>query len=325
MTTPAWRSFEELVSRIEKALAGENVKVTSPDFVPCITTGTPREVDASIRTRVGSAEILVTVECRNRVAVQDVTWIEQLAAKKKNIGAAKTIAVAASGFSAEAIRIARENAIDLRILDEITVDDIKSWMPLQAMVHVFKDCGLNGSPEIAFFAEPGDEQQEAGGHSAAQPIFRSPSGEPLSLNDIWLRADDQLKIFDKVPMDNNDHFVEVMIEPSDTLQLCTSQGIRRVKSITMPLRLRWKHEFFPLSDATVVRYGPADSADVLPEQVRVEFETKQASSINLRVGFQLQQGDAKMHISGEVTMVERPRAIEPAAGPVSNGESSPPP
>ena len=126
MTTPAWRDFEKLVTRIEHALAGEGVTITSPDFIPCVTTGSPREVDASIRTRVGSAEILVTVECRDRVAVQDVTWVEQLAAKKKNIGAAKTIAVAASGFSAEAARIARENAIDLHILDEITEDDIKS-------------------------------------------------------------------------------------------------------------------------------------------------------------------------------------------------------
>jgi len=308
MTTPAWRNFEKLVTHIEHALAGEGVTVKSPDFIPCITTGTLREVDASIRTRVGSADILVTVECRDRVAVQDVTWIEQLAAKKKNIGAAKTIAVAASGFSAEAVRIARENTIDLRILDDITEEDIKSWMPMGGMVHVFKDCGLTGPPEIQFFAEAGDEPQEmipqaGSGTSTAQPIFRGPSDEPLSLNDIWLRADDQMKLFDKVPKDNKDHFVKLAVTPSDNLWLDTPNGYRRVKAITMPLRMRWMYESIPLSAAKIGRYRPANAADTLPEQVLVEFETKQASSNNLRLGFLLEQSESDVVIRGLVKVI----------------------
>ena len=322
MTTPAWRSFEMLVSRIEHALAGEQVTVKSPDFIPCVTTGTSREVDVSIRTRVGSADILVTVECRDRVAVQDVTWIEQLAAKRKNIGAAKTIAVAASGFSAEATRIAHENGIDLRILADITEEDIKSWMPLIGMVHVFKDCELTGQTEIVFMAKPGDEAAElaipngGAGSSSSQHIFRGPSDEPLSLDDIWLRADDQMKIFDKVPRDNKDYFVELTITPSDTLLLSTPKGNRQVKSITLPMRLRWKHETLSLSEAKLVQYGPADAADPLPDQVRVEFETRQARSNNLRVGFQLQQGSDQISISAELFQVEPGAAADPpeAAG-----------
>lgn len=317
MTTPDWRKFEKLVSRIEQALAGEHVTVKSPDFIHCITTGTSREVDVSIRTRVGSAEILLTVECRDRVAVQDVTWIEQLAAKKKNIGAAKTIAVAASGFSSEARRIASENAIDLRILDEITEEDIKSWMPLIGMVHVFKDCELTGPPDIVFLAQQGDEPSEmklpnAGPDSlSAHRIFRGPSDEPLSLNDIWLRADDQMKIFDQVPHDNKDYFLKVNIIPSDNLQIPTQKGGRQVKSILLPMRLRWKHEKFPLSEAKLVRYRPADAADPFPEQVLVEFETKQAISNNLRLGFQLQQDGPMVHISAELVQSEPIAAADP--------------
>ncbi len=319
MSAPAWRSFEKRVSRIEQALAGESVTVRSPDYIPCITTGASRDVDVSIRTRIGSVEILVTVECRDRVAVQDVTWIEQLAAKKKNIGAARTIAVAASGFSAEATRIAQENAIDLRILDEITAEDIKSWMRMVGIVHIFKDCGLTGSPEIRFFAEEGDEPDETGsvagsGPSTAQHIFRGPNDEALSLNDIWLRADDQMKIFDKVPKDDEDHFFQLTVTPSDNLQLCTPKGRRRVKSVTMPLRLRWKHEAIPLSDAKVVRYKPVDTADPFPEHVLLEFQTKQASSQNLRLGFLLQQcsGDIMIHGLVEVVPPEPVGAPDPA-------------
>lgn len=319
MTTPAWRNFEELVSRIEHALAGQDVTVTSPDHIPCITTGTPREVDVSIRTRVGSAEILVTVECRDRSAVQDVTWIEQLATKKKNIGAAKTIAVAASGFSAEATRIARENGIDLRILDEITENDVKSWMPMVGMVHVFKDCELIGDPEIVCKAEPGEERQEitipdsgSGPHSF-QPVFRGPNSEPLSLNDLWLRADDQMKLFDKVPKDDKDHFTELRITPSDTLLVCTSKGERPVRSITMRMRLRWKHERLSLSQAHLTRYRAGGADPSLPEQTLVEFETTQASSQNLRVGFLMQQGSDQMRALLRILPAATDAASDPSA------------
>lgn len=319
MSTPTWRSFEKLAGRIEHVLAGESVTVASPDHIPCLTTGKPREVDVSIRTRVGSAEILVTVECRDRVAVQDVTWIEQLVTKKKNIGAAKTIAVASSGFSAEATHIARENAIDLRVLDDITDEDIKSWIPILGLIHVFKECGLNGSPEVIFCPEPGDEPLEAGsqtetGTIAAQHIFRGPNNEPLSLNDIWLRADEQMKIFDKVPKDDGYHILRLTLTPSDNLQVSTPKGSRRVTSITMPLRLRWRHEAISVDDAKIVRYRSAVAADPFPEQVLVEFETKQASSQNLRLGFLMQQSGEDVIMRGVAEVISAEGGVAPDRG-----------
>jgi hypothetical protein len=74
--SPAWRQFEQLVARIE--------------------------ADARIRAGIGTATILVTLDCRKSRPKQDVTWIEQLATKKTSVGAARTIAVSASGFSNEA-------------------------------------------------------------------------------------------------------------------------------------------------------------------------------------------------------------------------------
>lgn len=78
-----WQEFERLVARIEADAGPRGVIVTSPDRIRCKITGRLREVDASIRSRIGTAEMLVTIECRRRAAVQDVTWIEQLATKKR--------------------------------------------------------------------------------------------------------------------------------------------------------------------------------------------------------------------------------------------------
>jgi hypothetical protein len=72
----------------------------------CKITGRKREVDVSIRSRAGTPSIFITIECRKRHPKQDVTWIEQLAAKWDAIGAACTIAVSSSGFTPNGVAVA---------------------------------------------------------------------------------------------------------------------------------------------------------------------------------------------------------------------------
>ena len=187
-------------------MAGEHVKVTSPDRIRSLLTGRKREVDASIRTTVGSSEIIVTVECRRRNATQDVTWLEQLGCKKQAIGAARTIAVSSTAFSSDAIRVAEYYGVDLRILSEISDAEMRNWILPQFVVHVFKQCDLTEAPEITFEAGKGDdfaacppmEGIEDGATSPDSPVFIGPDGAALTLNDLWLRADVQHKIFDGV-------------------------------------------------------------------------------------------------------------------------------
>lgn len=291
--TPAWREFEQLVARIEQALAGSNVAVKSPDRVPSLVTRGKREVDASLRTKVGSAELLITIECRKRKSSQDVTWIEQLGCKKQAIGAARTIAVASTAFSAEAIGAAAHYGIDLRVLSEVTELDVQSWILPQFITHVFKSCEFTESPEVVFHPEAGDDlsklrSEEAG--AVAAFVFVGANGESLSLNDLWLRADDQLKIFDKIPTDDKVYTLRLALQPSDSLHLQTPLGLRRVHEIKMRMALRWKHERLLLGDAKVVMYGPANRSDAMIKQVRAEFESKEATNLNLRLGIQFELG-----------------------------------
>ena len=72
------REFEKLVSRIEKVYSSSDTIVTSPDKIKDKITGSMREVDASIRIKQGTSELLITIECRKRTPIQDTTWIEQL-------------------------------------------------------------------------------------------------------------------------------------------------------------------------------------------------------------------------------------------------------
>jgi hypothetical protein len=119
-------------------------------------TGRLREVDASIRYRVGSSEILITVECRARNRPADSRWVEELASKRAQVGAARTIAVAKSGFTESARRAAVHYSIDLRTLSEVDAADIDGWF-LPGAVHVFRDIAEVECEVSLATVEPGEE------------------------------------------------------------------------------------------------------------------------------------------------------------------------
>jgi hypothetical protein len=136
--TDEWREFEKLVAQIEKAASPHNAQVKSPDKIKDLITGKMREVDASIKYKVGTTDILITIECRKRGRKDDDTWIEQLSTKRQKIGASKTIAVSSIGFTDSAIKTAKLNNIELRTLKEISFADINNWFLPGGAVHVFR-------------------------------------------------------------------------------------------------------------------------------------------------------------------------------------------
>jgi len=139
-----WREFEKLVSRVEKLLSPQGAIVKSPDRIKDKVTGQVREVDASIRYVVGSVNILITIECRDRKAIPDDTWIEQLANKKQKIGASHTIAVSSSSFTEPAIKSAQLYGIELRVIRNITDRDILSWLGRMRIVNEIGKVGFEG-------------------------------------------------------------------------------------------------------------------------------------------------------------------------------------
>lgn len=153
------REFEKLVARIEQTLCPFGAIVTSPDKIKDRNTGHDREVDASIRYTVGSAPILITIECRDRNAAQDITWLEQIKSKKESIAAAQTIVVSREGFTEGAITYANRHGIILRQISEVTdafwLDCLKGLTILERSIKhrptYFK---------IVYFSHPDDEGLE---------------------------------------------------------------------------------------------------------------------------------------------------------------------
>jgi hypothetical protein len=71
--------FEKLVTRVEAVLAPDGAEVKHDQYLKDAITGEERQVDGTIRYKIGTLPILITIESRDRTSTQDVTWIEQLA------------------------------------------------------------------------------------------------------------------------------------------------------------------------------------------------------------------------------------------------------
>ena len=185
-----WRQFELLVSRIEAALAPKGAVVRSPDRIPDKVTGQLREVDASIRLQVGTTPILITIECRDRVAIQDDTWIEQIAKKKEKIGASATIAVSSRGFTQPASISAQHFGIELRTLTDVSGTDAASWADDVQVSIEFREWRftrlevmlLNAPPSVVLASSLTDAIRSQGYN--APVAFRKSDGRPLILGEV---------------------------------------------------------------------------------------------------------------------------------------------
>ena len=285
-----WRQFEKLVARIERILAPKGAIVKSPDKVQDILTGSLREVDASIRIKVGSVSILITVECRKRSAVQDDTWIEQLATKKEKIGAAKTIAVSASGFSEPAKITAQLKGIELRTVEEVNDEDIISWLKSIILVHKIFQIKLKSiSAKLDDDTTTVYKFQREEPNGSIRALIRVEDKQYVSPYDILnlVLTENSTDILN-VRSDGNKEFRILSAKlPKGTMQVQADEGSQLITSISYELECWYETKTEVLSDG--VRYKYKDSESMIAQGV--EFRTE-IGEIPIIIGLAI-QGEPK--------------------------------
>jgi len=128
-----WKEFENLVARIERVLAPAGALVKSNDRIVNYKTGRKRQVDATIRYRIGPTPCLIVIECRKHKRRQDDTWIEQLVTKRINLRADRLIAVSATPFTPQAIMSAEGSFVELRQISELSDSIIYTWLKIRTI------------------------------------------------------------------------------------------------------------------------------------------------------------------------------------------------
>lgn len=283
---PEWRRFEKLVARIEDQLSPSGALVRSPDYLADVETGELREVDASIRIQVGSAPILITVECRRRKDSQDSTWIEQLIQKRRSVGASSTLAVSWGGFSAPARRKAELNGILVKTLSELSDGDLLQWVAQNpaARAEYARITAVELSLELATSPHEhfGDESLDEAARRAFEKeewdakIFHADTGA-CSVNDMI----GDLYRKSQIPIPRTSGEAEVLgvnFEPPSPLRVQTIGGVREVKVVKLKLRVE-NVGSEPIAPASVLTYENPDGTGHLvlhgewesPEGEKVEF------------------------------------------------------
>lgn len=275
---PEWREFERLIARIEADAGPRGLVVKSPDRLRCKLTGRLREVDASIRAQVGTAEMLVTIECRRRSKIQDVTWIEQLATKKSSIGADRTIAVSASGFSAAAQIAASHAGISLRKISDLTVVDINPILGLDLVMFWHKACAITGAGIRAYRAgddtvpEPDDVEYILPPDTDlfSQIFHDTEDGSSWSLNDVWRKVQETLNPYAEIAKGEPPIARTARIPYPGTVSVDTPHGPWKLGHVFLSMAMWIEPEMVPIEEALKVSYSDRDGSSLH----RVEFSSQ---------------------------------------------------
>ncbi len=249
------REFERMVTRIEQSLVPTGAIVKSPDYVKDRITKGLREVDASIRFKIGAASILITIECRDRSKIDDATWIEQLATKKQNIGAALTIAVSSRGFSKPAIEKARFYGIEIRTTSKLRPEDVLDWLRVQQVEVRVDEWSLEKVwielYDVSDSAELDEQIQESFGKDRQEALIfiRNSDQKEFSVRNILIEWEKRNgSVFLNVPSDGTVQR-RTLHQPLERggLHTLTNEGPFDTKCIHLRLALQRKLEFIPMS------------------------------------------------------------------------------
>jgi hypothetical protein len=110
--------FQKLVFLVKKH-AANSATVTESKLLRDNMTGAEREVDICIESVIAGHRVTVCVECRDRGRKADVQWIEEMKAKHERLPTNVLVLVSKSGFTREAILVAKNYGIETVTLSSI--------------------------------------------------------------------------------------------------------------------------------------------------------------------------------------------------------------
>ena len=99
---------------------------------------------------------------------------------------------------------------------------------------------------------------------------------------------------------------KIGLQVEDNLQVQTIAGLRAVKEIELEVALSWKKEVIPITDAKRVQYSAPEGVTG-PTFGRVEFETKEATKTNVKIGIQQELGRDELILSMQLVRKDDPK------------------
>jgi hypothetical protein len=127
-----WRRFEKLVARVQQELA-PNALVTHNDKIRGHNSGELRQVDISVKQKVGQYDILIAIDCKDYKVPVNVKRVEEFSGLIEDIQANKGAMVAANGFTETAKRIGEKAGLDLYRLVDAEAHDWQAYISIPVL------------------------------------------------------------------------------------------------------------------------------------------------------------------------------------------------
>ena len=110
--------FQKVILLAKRHSAPEST-VTESAMLLDRHTGAEREVDICIRTTIADHSVVISIECTDTSRPADVGWIDRMKAKHERLPTNSLVLVSRSGFSEEALKVARLNGIEALALEAV--------------------------------------------------------------------------------------------------------------------------------------------------------------------------------------------------------------
>lgn len=250
------REAELVLKKLENYTLDGQAEVKSPDWIYDVVAKKPREVDVSIRIKIGANEFLTIIECRDRKKTEGIDWIEQIATKTSDINADYVIAVSTKGFTTGAIMKARHYNIILRTLKEFNPDEITEWIEHNIVTIDSKRWTII-DVRIDFKAKSNEEigKEFEFQLNTNEKKFKNNLGELFSLNDIIsiIGNTNHEYLFENAKEGNLPIIKKINIIPDSKFPIELDNVNYRVKSMYFTLEC-WIEPEFTLSPTKTLRY-----------------------------------------------------------------------
>jgi len=128
-----WQKFEELAAEIQRDLASDAV-VKHNDKIRGKITKNIRQIDITIRKKIGQFEMLIVIDCKDYKRKVDVKAVGEVMELAEDVGANKTAIIAPNGFTKSAVARAQAAGVDLLTLVDTRDHD---WRKFAAIPVVF--------------------------------------------------------------------------------------------------------------------------------------------------------------------------------------------
>lgn len=135
MTQKQWEKFEKIIERIQTQTA-PNATVTHNEKIMG-KSGRKRQIDVSLRQKVGLFEVLIVIECKRYRRPVTIDKVEAFVQKNHDVGASYGVMISNSGFDAGAKAIADSNYITLLTYSEAQQADWSSIVGADSWIKAY--------------------------------------------------------------------------------------------------------------------------------------------------------------------------------------------